>query len=938
MIAARSKAREPAGPPAAPRTAVAQPEAAAPVSNLALQQALRTGALRAKLTVGSPDDPAEAEADRVAEQITQGGPCACGGTCSQCSGGIVRRQPSAPGAAAARTAAFVPGAGQPLSRDLRAFFEPRLGASLGAVRLHDDQRAAATARAISANAFTVGNDIGFAPGQLAPETLAGRKLLAHELTHVVQNGATLGAQRANPPVGGVRRAASARVSQPWDAAEQEADAAAGAVMRGETVATPRETGAPISRDGPPFTPAPAAGVSPPLPGPPPPLPPRGPAPAGQQPKDELNDPWKMGSEVSRPGLIQTPDGANLHPDPSLTTTTERLPISAKVWVERSVPGFYFVVSDTGSSGFVQQERVTLDLPDPAARLYTIQPQETALDIVKKFYKAEAQGWGQDERFFVNVLVFVNQDKQRNGISKPDPEGGWDTTKTIAGRTIWIPSLGYATALKGKVSSGSLSYETWSTIKDVAVAVGDFLAGSVSFIAGLLHGAFESVWDTLVGLVDLVGLVWKFLKSLLTANLLSDLRALWDEVSKINVHDLVEAGLDYLDKQWNDPSIWKRWHFRGWLIGYAIAEIVMLFFSEGILTAVKVSAKAGKLAAIIDKFPSVARFAKRAEAAAKDFKEAKVVSGAIKTLSAARDWAVKILKIPFTILGDLTEEAITRLKRLPTWAQEIFADLSDAAKIALLGCASPCKVELEKIAAFLRELAAKGAVGAKTLTTAEEVLEALGKLPGKLKLNLDKIGPYLKSHPALMKAIEKARLTDADFEKLAEFLTGADASNANTAYETFSKYLIRVVPAKLGPDIKGFNDLVAEILKADVKQGAALKGHMFEAFIRLHVPEFAGKTFQRVSFRAADGTLRTADRFFAGAGELWEVKHQILEQVPIDQARAYLAAIGSKTTAGAEIKSVHYLFPTEDAAKLNAKIKDLGVQVWYIAPPAKLTPL
>jgi hypothetical protein len=441
---------------------------------------------------------------------------------------------------------------------------------------------------------------------------------------------------------------------------------------------------------------------------------------------------------------------------------------------------------------------------------------------------------------------------------------------------------------------------------------------------------ESVWDTLVGLVDLAGLVWKFLKSLITGNLLSDLKSLWNDVSNIDVGQLVRAGLNYLKEKWFDPSIWKRWHFRGWLIGYAIAEIVMMFFSEGILTAVKVSSKVGKLASIIDKVPSIVRFAKRAEAAAKDFKEAKLVSRAIGTIATARDWAVKVLKIPLTVLGDLTEAAIGRLKRLPAWAQEVFADLADAVKVTLLGCESPCKVDLAKIEEYLGKLAAEGAAGAKRLTTVDDVLAALPS-----ELSLGKIRPYLKSKAALTKVIEKAQLTDKDFVKLADFVTGADKLNPATAYQTFVRYLTRVVPAKIGPDIKVFNELVAEMVVADARQGAALKGPMFEAFVRLHVPEFAGKTFERVSFRAADGTMRTADRFFADTGELWEVKHQLLDQVPFDQAQAYMAAIGSDTTAGAKIRSINYLFPSKEAAELNTKISKLGARVWYVEPPAKL---
>jgi len=192
MNGRQPKAQPSTAPLPRPRPMTGAPEPSPPLSNLALQRALRSGALRAKLAVGRADDPSEDEADRVAEQVMQGGPCVCGGTCAKCGGdGVVRRQAAGPGgSASARTAAFfVTGSGRALPRDLRAYFEPQLGADLGAVRLHDDRRAAATARDIAANAFTAGNDIGFAEGQFAPETSPGRKLLAHDLVHVVQNDA-----------------------------------------------------------------------------------------------------------------------------------------------------------------------------------------------------------------------------------------------------------------------------------------------------------------------------------------------------------------------------------------------------------------------------------------------------------------------------------------------------------------------------------------------------------------------------------------------------------------------------------------------------------------------------------------------------------------------------------------------------------------------------
>lgn len=82
------------------------------------------------------------------------------------------------------------GGGQPLPEPLRAEFEPRFGHDFSQVRVHTSARAAASARALSARAFTLGEDIVFAEGQFSPGSEAGRRLLAHELTHVVQQSGT----------------------------------------------------------------------------------------------------------------------------------------------------------------------------------------------------------------------------------------------------------------------------------------------------------------------------------------------------------------------------------------------------------------------------------------------------------------------------------------------------------------------------------------------------------------------------------------------------------------------------------------------------------------------------------------------------------------------------------------------------------------------------
>ena len=81
------------------------------------------------------------------------------------------------------------GGGEPLSASVRSYFEPRMGQDFSGVRIHNSTAGANAARRLKAKAFTFRNNIVFAGGRYQPESNEGRHLLAHELTHVVQQGA-----------------------------------------------------------------------------------------------------------------------------------------------------------------------------------------------------------------------------------------------------------------------------------------------------------------------------------------------------------------------------------------------------------------------------------------------------------------------------------------------------------------------------------------------------------------------------------------------------------------------------------------------------------------------------------------------------------------------------------------------------------------------------
>lgn len=129
--------------------------------------------------------------------------------------------------------------GSPLDSSTRAFFESRFGHDFSRVRVHHDAAAQHSARDVSAQAYTVGGDVVFGAGRFRPETHEGRFLLAHELTHVVQQSAAEPLARVNiwqsPHV--AQKAADVRAygAAPVEAQEAEADRTAEAVVRGSLV-------------------------------------------------------------------------------------------------------------------------------------------------------------------------------------------------------------------------------------------------------------------------------------------------------------------------------------------------------------------------------------------------------------------------------------------------------------------------------------------------------------------------------------------------------------------------------------------------------------------------------------------------------------------------------------------------------------------------------
>lgn len=169
--------------------------------------------------------------------------CACGGAagpsgeCAACKkkreakegraqGNLVQRETSGPGVRAevpASVYGVLRSTGQPLDPQIRAEMEPRFGHDFSRVRVHTDGPAAQSARDVRAHAYTVGQHVVFGEGRYQPRVRAGRSLLAHELTHTIQQG-------SQGPDVQVQRLSIAAENSPL---ESEAVQAAGAVLSGK---------------------------------------------------------------------------------------------------------------------------------------------------------------------------------------------------------------------------------------------------------------------------------------------------------------------------------------------------------------------------------------------------------------------------------------------------------------------------------------------------------------------------------------------------------------------------------------------------------------------------------------------------------------------------------------------------------------------------------
>ncbi|MDR6221559.1 hypothetical protein J2Y00_005199, partial [Deinococcus soli (ex Cha et al. 2016)] len=303
------------------------------------------------------------------------------------------------------------GGGAPLPEAVQRHLEQGLNHDLSRVRIHDDAEADKLAKGVNAIAFTTGTDIFFQAGRFQPNTQSGLELLAHEVTHTVQQSQGRVGTGIDPDAGleAEARTMGARLAQKTTLPTRAIQ------PRSHSTVTPTTT----------FQRRPAAGTAP------------------------VRTPTPQ--SVGRVGIITHSDGANLRTQPDAQASKvlpQPLPVGTKVGViSQAANGWSRVSLPSGQSGWLQTLRVTTNLPDPGSRLIRVAQQTTAIGVAERYYRSLVRP-GQDLRYYVNVLEQVNRQRGTDAFQ---------AGQTLqAGSLLWVPGAAYAQTLAGTVQSGSIT--------------------------------------------------------------------------------------------------------------------------------------------------------------------------------------------------------------------------------------------------------------------------------------------------------------------------------------------------------------------------------------------------------------------------------------------------------------------------------------------------
>lgn len=557
--------------------------------------------IQPKLTIGQPNDSFEQEADQVADAVmTMPGPASplIQRKCEACEEEELQMKPLAAsmapmiqkqeeeeeealqmkgsGNAGSTSTALQSslrqskGGGQSMDTVTQSFMGDRMGADFSNVKIHTNENAVQMNRQLNARAFTNGSDVYFNKGEYNPQSAGGKHLLAHELTHAVQQGSVGRIQKkATLEVNPESALANAAGNVPMTKVGQPGRI--GARIYGTKIVTQEVLGFEYSEE---------------------------------VDEDNYSDIVSKGKKIYKANSSKS--GVSFYL--KYNQLVDVVGVTSDDWA--------FIASPSGN-GWVQKQYVHYPTPDLKSELHFVKSGELLKDVISSYYSGQGvdlNTWGEDTRFYVHAVALANEGKK--GISYYDSkkdlslfreifldETGeesqriWNSAYLLKGHNIWLPSLDLIAQMKsmGVVSAGSVSYTAYETLKDYLL-----------FNIGLNIGVFEGLWaafvDTLTGIVDLVKLIGTLIEKIINGELIDYLLELWEGLKK------TVSGLgDTLKKAWEEfmaKSAFDKGRAVGKVVGMILFEVLLAYFTAGAVSAIKWSGKAGKLASAFRKMPDI----------------------------------------------------------------------------------------------------------------------------------------------------------------------------------------------------------------------------------------------------------------------------------------------------------------------------------------------
>lgn len=738
------------------------------------------GIVQSKLAVGEVDDPLEREADRVADQVMRMSDPRLGNgdrsavlqrKCAECEekdqelsrkescnaatpdragkpitpeperelhpwfvakaglrpGGfpvsgdsrdeVVHRKPLAANSApSSQSPAHVQNAissgGHPLDRSSLSFFEPRLGCDLSSVRIHSGSLAAESARAIDARAYTLGNNIVFGRGEFRTNSETSKQLLAHELVHVMQQGgSTKTVQRKpiddTPDIKMMSRSEAVQIlGKELHASFDENTAAMNVIANTlEMPFTEQNARTRLLRLNAAFSMLEreeAALVYGTL---------TVPVNDKQRHLKERFDRLDHRFRTPLLGLLQ--ERAKEKPGKADQPQQPKYEEGKATWVELH-PGVWGYVPEQGMTLKSVASYISRNpaLFEGLVRVNNSIPKDAPIPvgttvIVPVELIDQDRAWGemsQPTRKSILSVVrakYSNDQIERLMQVKPPPLG--------PGMYGFLPVM--TTALSPVV--GAIE-----TIIDALLTIIKKAEYGIAFAAGIVHGIFASLWDTVSGIAKMI---YDLIKSILTGELIDDIEKFVSDIKGVTIEKLKDMLGDWAVKwhaKLNSKSAWIAGHAHGYLTGYVMAEAAMLLLTGGAATEAKAAfwtSEVGKAVrasrAFIAAEKNLTKLAEAGGKVAKVIEESKkgragvVVKGVVKVVEVAGWTAETIgeaLSLPGKIAADVIDKALQHAKQLGPFFKRI-GKFADRVKKFIFGCLSPCNWDPATVENLLKHL-------------------------------------------------------------------------------------------------------------------------------------------------------------------------------------------------------------------------------------------